>query len=616
MPVHWHYTLASRFDHHAFEPLLCWLLLWSLARGATSRRPVGWIVMGACSIWLGLALWPGVLLHLVLLVLVLLVGLWHLSAAPALARTGAWVFGLALPLALPLVTLSPWSTRFVFFASSALHLVCLATVATICALAGWPVSVTRRIPHAMRLLALTGLGVLMFIIVPPLRRAVVTGLEYTLQGSMAAFSDEAHSLLQTSPVHLVGWAPLVCTGTCAALLLLRRRRAVAHDPFLFLVALATVILALPAVVQQRWLVAWSPFGAAAVGATWCLGWAHARPTMRHRVAALVALAGLLTPAVLDALSPPVRYAEQRAGESFLRRIRALTPPAAADEYSATARPTYGVLTSWSIGHLFTYLAGRPALANNFWGLPSHDAANRLALRLYLSQDCEVVAREMARRRLRYVLINPVDPRKMLLHANRAGLPNLGSLLDQRQRLQPEAATLFVLRLGIRDGESFVLPGQSRRIVPACGRFALMAEALLRAGAPRDEGGDFKLYQRVVGARARIDCRPGSPVQASLPLRTERGRRLAWSSVAVCGENGLVTLRLPYPTDGSWGPVRVAAAHYAVQVGDARIPLAVSAAAVQGGQTLRATPGGSETAPGRAVPSAKSSTSAAEVPARR
>jgi hypothetical protein len=430
-----------------------------------------------------------------------------------------------------------------------------------------------------------------------LSQTVAEGLEYTMGRGLAVFSDEARSLTDSRATSLVGWAPLLGVAFCLALTAAKLigRSLGPHEEgqtsSVLILRIAAVVFFVPALVEQRWLVAWAPFGAASIAVAWRqvlapLGrriWRD-RP-LRLRASGIAALIGLGTPAFLEALSPFAPYDAQRAGEAFLRRVRTLTPPATPSEYGTDAHPTYGVLTYWSVGHLFTYLAGRPALASNFWGLPGHDRANRAALRLYLTSDCEAVAERMAEMSLRYVLITPVDPRLMIRNAHRVGMGDLRRLVDAKGRLHPAVAKLFVMRLGVRDGESFVQPGREAVPVPACGRFRLVAETLLRPG-PANRPGDFKLYERVAGAMLETRCERGRRVVASLPLVTERGRKLSWSSALVCPETGVFRMPLPYPTDGSWGPVKVVAPHYRIRVGDGPTRTAfVSAAETRTGQRV-------------------------------
>jgi dolichyl-diphosphooligosaccharide--protein glycosyltransferase len=634
LPAHVEYTVAGRFDHHMFEPLLSWLVLWAITRAATEDRPlrhVTWVSGGAVVLGLAMLVWPGLLLHLGLMVCAVLLTTaltlskdgGHPSPGQRVARAGSWVFGAGALASLPAVVVSPWALDAVYYAPSPLHLAGLVAGAGACALLGFAPRGLRRRSPAVQLLVASLLPAALLFTVPPLRRGVLGGLRYAFSYDFSSFSTEAG----TSFANTHGcWPLFLCTGAALVLLVWRRARGSRPNvpstssgpyPGSSLPLVGAALFLVPALTEVRWLATWAPFGATAVASVWQLGLRPlGRRCLPHHpgrwgVYCVITLVGLEAPALLDLLS--LRLFTDPAQHSFallLRRLRQLTPPASSEELSSTVRPSYGILADWGVGHAISYLGGRPTLANNFWGSPAHDRANREAFRLFLDPDCNEAARTMDRMHLRYVIMAYQSPLAFQRMARVAGIEGV-AYYDREGRLLPRVSSVVLVRLGALDGESMIprpvsptmpaagmsppTPVRDRDWLPACGRFRLIAEVPAwdgnAAAQNRSAPGSAKLFEVVRGAEILSRTSPGSLVTIGLPLLTEGGREIRWFNAVRADSRGQVSLRVPYATDGSCPSsvspclVRPRAPHYQLRLGTRVLPVVVSARAVERGQRI-------------------------------
>lgn len=236
-------------------------------------------------------------------------------------------------------------------------------------------------------------------------------------------------------------------------------------------------------------------------------------------------------------------------------------------------PAYGVLAPWGAGHPLRYVARRPVVQDNFGDDVGEEAF--AAAEAYFAAEREGDALAIAERlRVRYVLSGQTGSG----HG-----PGYGPA-SMHARLRAEGAA------PAGDGTAAPPPGDGAGT--ASGGFAgsLQRHRLVYESAPllpRDGQPYWRLYEVVPGARLVGEAPPGAVVEAELPLRTRRGRRLRFVARARADAAGRYALTLPYPT-GAAGHV-ASGGRYALRVADARADVAVSEAQVARGETLRAPP---------------------------
>ncbi len=618
VPAHVQYTKFSRFDHHIFEPLLSWLLLWFVIRSAneTERIPrILWTLAGASTITFALLVWPGVLLQLGLLVVALLLAFFivegwypHGRLASLIAKAGAWIFGTSVLTSLPVLFLSPWAMKPVFFATSPLHLASLTCATATFAWLGYGPPRFQQFALIGRLLLATVAPACFIFALPALHQPVLKGLQYTMGSPFAMLAMEARSFFG-APQHfltIASWPAVVSTLAVLAWIgwklfgappQLLTGRSPSQRLYLMVMLSASITLVGPALISLRWLMAWSPFGffAVAVFWQWILQPLGARwlpgKELRWKRLLLFALFALYLPSLLHSIKLHPIGRSQIAAQKFYLRMRTLTP-SIKPEFSETKRPPYGVLTSWSIGHIVTYMSGRPTLANNFFGMPWHDRANRLALRLLLDDDCEHVAKVMRQHHLKYVVTTPETTQGFAKLAKAADL-NPRSFVSPKQKAWSGIFRSLLFRLGARDGQRTILPGPQGKalVLKACGQFRLVAEAHVFP-SPRQSPGQLKLFELVRGASLKVIAAPGTLVSASILLRTQRGRTTSWNTQTTVSSAGSALLRVPYASERECGersqpcPVRIVQRSYTVRIGKHQIiQVPVSTQAVRRGNEL-------------------------------
>ncbi|MCB9557230.1 MAG: hypothetical protein H6707_14070 [Deltaproteobacteria bacterium] len=577
IPAHVQYSVISRFDHHLFEPLFLMLICWPLVSKRRSSIAIGALAVGGLLLFVPGAL---ILLGLICAAILLCIQMLRLreaDIADRIALRAALLLSLGLVCAIPACLASPWRTRFVFFAPSLLHLAALfAATASLTIYLRTPL---RRLRCGPALAA--GLAICGFALVPSCRNPLVDGLSYLSNNPFLPLSLESRGILSAPQlvVDLVGWPLLAFAVATPALLLWRRSPGQpssdadhAWRSGSLLVVFGATLLLLAGSGSTRFLCAWSPFGALAVG----VGLARLRQHLgqHRRLFALIlgALAAFSTPQLFYSLSLEVISPAQRAGQRFFRQVRQLTPE----------RTDYGLLADWSIGHVLSYLSGRPTLANNFFGIRAYDEANAQALRLLLS-PCEQTAEAMERLGLRYLLTSPLEPEALASMARAARLPDVAAYQSTVDTLGIAAQRSTLIQLGVGDGQQ----GRDRqnRQIPACGRFRLIAEAHI-AQAPAGAPGDLKLYRRVIGALLTLTSATDQRVELSLPLGGPRGRRFVWRTSAWIGARRPLQLRLPYPTDKRTpAPIQPLEPAYRLLVGQRSYRLEVTSQQVERGEPL-------------------------------
>ena len=612
------YTLPTRYDHHIFEPILISAIAFAIVAGAVIGSRVlqlVWVIIGALLTAAAFYVWPGVLLHLGLLAAAVLASSLLLSQrGTRLAASGAGVFALTIPLVIPLIVAMPWASDPVFYSPSPLHLWCLAAAALTL------LGASRRLwsSNASRLISVLGILLVVMVgswLVLPIRSAIVEGLAYVAGSPFAAIATESGTMLETlrdSTIRAswpVAVSPILAIAGLATSRRLDRIDTTDNEANQHfqpaagaLFSVLCILFAIPSIAGTRWMLLWIPFGALVCAAmlihlaskiqirpgkkrfNWAVGLAFMMLALSLFPSARALHAGLVVPASF------------REIQVFMKTVRAITPPPAADEWNPQARPTYGILTPWWLGHLFVYVSGRPTLGNNFYGTPTYDAANRQTYRHYANTNCRRAAHELLEQRLRYVVTISgqigTDDLRML---SKLSEDQPDRFVSANGEIQPYAKLTLLMRLVVHDGRAFMArlaADGEKNFVLGCGQFRLIAERRL---TPRTKGhGDVKLFEVVNGAHLRGHAEPGTMVGATLNVRSAIGRQFQWTNVSWADQDGNFSLVVPYATDGTCphlttngSKCRVSTEdHYLVRIGkDSRLRIAVEETDVVHGHEL-------------------------------
>jgi hypothetical protein len=230
---------------------------------------------------------------------------------------------------------------------------------------------------------------------------------------------------------------------------------------------------------------------------------------------------------------------------------------------ADARPEYGIVAPWPLGHIIETVARRPTAVTNF-GDDIGRENFELVSRVYRSREAE--ANELLERlESRYVIAQrghtflggPQPGRGSMFHS-------LWFLDGSRERIGPN--------------------DRSRSETPALERHRLVYESRPIDLAAESAQPFYKVFEFVSAAKVVGRGRPGARVDVELSLRTNWGREIRYASDTIVGPDGMYRLRLPYASRG--GPPAVAAAGpYEIGCDGERAMLQVDEAAVQGGLEL-------------------------------
>jgi hypothetical protein len=282
---------------------------------------------------------------------------------------------------------------------------------------------------------------------------------------------------------------------------------------------------------------------AGVEALRALGGGAGAPPLRRRAAgvALVLLGLLLLAPTLAAQRLPlanlrawlrggalrldVLTQKQQTAARAARWLRDHTPETSG-WLDPAARPEYGVLADWTLGHAITTEGRRPTVVDNF--------GDDLGPRNF----------ELARR-----YFDAADERE-------------GSAI-----LDALGARYVVVGPGT---------GMLRRALRGDGRH--LARHRLLAEIPADDPGQaLRIYEHVAGARLTGRVAPGERVRARLVLGAPRGRRIVYERSATAGAGGRFELRVAHATEAVPGGLRVAGP-YELRAGDrlARVRIDVEA----------------------------------------
>ena len=559
LSAHYWYSQIGFLDHHVAVALAATLVLLVTTRtlGATSLLPFAatGALAGVC-----LLLWPGMLLHVGIAVLGL--GVACLAAGEdarplrglVVLNAVAWVVVLPLGLSSSWTGWSAFSPAVVSYFQPWMF-GALAAHAAVC-LVLWP-----RVPSgfAARAAVATGVGIVLLgsstLVFPELLDGLDEARRWltkdeVFQGmvkeSKPLFVTELGLDATKAELRLSRFVYLL---PLALFFLARSARGegdARRSSVLFLVFWVTA-LAVVTLLQKRF------FNSLAPGYAIVLAWAavacwRARPTwLRDRaalsVAAAAAVLALGLAPMLATYEGPVGNLVARASgrpmtvpkNELSRRvliataewIRDNTPPAGSF-LDPGAAPEYGVLAAWTYGHLLKYVAERPTIVGNFGD--DVGEANLRRVTAYFASREEHAVPILDDLRARYVLVR-----------------TLGAV-------PPDwlAGAAMRKRLSVDDS-------------PGLEQHRLLYESRL-AGEYVDIGrSEYRVFERVAGARIVGRAPPGATVGARFEYVSNRGRRGVWRSEVVAGEDGHYTIRVPYASRGGppgvrpEGPYRVGTA---------------------------------------------------------
>jgi hypothetical protein len=213
-----------------------------------------------------------------------------------------------------------------------------------------------------------------------------------------------------------------------------------------------------------------------------------------------------------------------------------------------------VFAPWSHGHELRYWSGRPVVSSPF-GVEGGAGALEADAAFHFTSSQAAAETLLAERQVGLVLITaPLEETISLEAFAPPGTPELtrrrpGESLVDGAEVLPAFRELVAVRLWLWDGMwgevDGLPPGEGAGPVDA---FRLVAESRAELGWSGLSVPIFKLFEPVAGARLAVRARaPGSRVEASTELRTNRGRVVTWRTHAFAGADGVAVLRLPYAT---------------------------------------------------------------------
>lgn len=602
-------------DHHAFVALLAALSLLLLARAlrpaaladarGSARRGV---VLGALA---GTALGAWVASVLFLLPLQAALGWMVVRHArrpqPGLPALGAAFHLAALAAVLPAVLESPWTAEQpwsvvnlawfhpLWLAAGAAIFVPLLRMRPGPALRAWPWTV---------LVALAGVAALLFALDAGPAAGIREGFAWMRREDafMGAVWESrglfgAGAAFAPGEVLGHGWLLLPVAWAAMAYVAFRRDRfellpLAVSCPVLFLQAARQVrfadLLAMPLAVVLAW----------GLVAAW-----RARPLagVRRRVRALGPGGdALLGVALLAAAAVDHAESVRRTRDALDRDARApgqeeqpadLTARDLATwiRLSTPAPADYGVLASWTWGHLVEWQADRPSLATNFGTFVGAEAFRDPA-RFFLAEDPAAAEELLARRGARYVMLtswlpNQIEP---LVRAADPGLRSRyvdpgadpGNLALRFAWYGTTGARMLLDGRGLAPDGSWAESLDFVRAVHVSpqrdARFAMRP-----GGIPAGW-----VWEHVPGAALEVEGAPGDTLQVALHVRFDAARyELDWVRSARAGADGVARVRVPYATDAPNGDGAAAGAA-AWRMGAREGTVAVPARAVEDGGTVR------------------------------
>jgi asparagine N-glycosylation enzyme membrane subunit Stt3 len=251
-----------------------------------------------------------------------------------------------------------------------------------------------------------------------------------------------------------------------------------------------------------------------------------------------------------------------------------------------------VLASWDHGHAIEWIARKPSIATNFGSYLGRDSYLD-PWRFFLESDPRAAEELLRSRGARYVLmpgnftkdlevmlrlLRPEERRAYLL------IPRAGSVFTSQRFLDTLAGRLL-MGGRVADLDERGLVGDSLDFL----RLVHVSPSVLPVPPPiRHTNGPVRtgwIWERVEGARVRLQGRPGARARIELDLECSQSKeRWTFLANAVLDAEGVATLRVPYCTDARNGDT-LARGPARATIGEQVHPLAIRESDVLQGGTL-------------------------------
>ncbi|MDG2308202.1 MAG: STT3 domain-containing protein [Candidatus Binatia bacterium] len=556
IPAHLWYSRLGFVDHHAAVTLVQVFLFLGALVALREGRYAGL----ATALTFGMLLWNGFVLFALILDAYLL-AVFALSSIENRARVGraaAWSHGVAAVLILPVVvatvhaTGAPWGS----FALSYLHPSVLAAVAVV------GVGVARAPERGFLWLAvLMGLG---------LAVGVASGALFEVGNWVFARDDFMSSIQEVVPIFLRSDGTINLSGATLwltrfwfvvpVLLVLVARGAMEQGRLdagkLLLVVWGTALFVL-ALRQRRFAEAFAP--ALAILAAFGLRWVQSRVRealasrgsplfARTTAAVLVAVLAafglgpyyepiLRHPEALFAIvhdAAPASPREIPASQTNLGRLGEI----AAETPGSDPR---GVMNLWPLGHRVLYLTKLPIVASPFGSHIGGESFDEAAAFFLSTREDEAVER-MRDRDVRYVVVDNdlgTIGAALLARGEQTSAYYTQTTLPEgtRWEYQPALYRTLYLRLALLAGVGL------DETIPALQHFRLLVDA------ERDHvSGQPKIFERVEGARLRLEGLPRNEYELRYEFESDAGRRRTYVARVRTDARGYGEIALPYSSE--------------------------------------------------------------------
>lgn len=574
------YGLVGRVDHHVLEPYFLAVVLLVFLRAAAA--PAGRARDGRaalCGALMALSFWfvtTAILIPAFLAAgLILARGLQAagLSEDRRLGRPAAIAFAAAAVVLLPFVLTSTFGKagEFTYVGLSWLQEAAVVLTGLVVAAVHWVLAPGRKLPRVALIAGTVLAGTVVALLAGIPEGQGLSGTISTLRDAEAFLMrrdtvvmtvGESQSPLHGGPIRVLrNFTPWVFLAPLLWIGLLRegRRDRFANTGMTLLLAIVPLAWILFLLQYRFGIMLGVPL---AVLAGWAVdrAWRAVRTRNPRRALGLATLlVALLTPplaawALLPSGLQGLRGVSDPALTAY-RWIRDHTPATRGFE-NPSERPEYGILSDWDQGHFLTWYAHRPNVANPFGQAPWHIRGAVRGSRILLHQDAGRAGAVCAALSIRYLVLQSTRS-KILMTATVAGGEQNAFASEEKDEtgstvtrvLPPYFETLHA-RLSLFDGASIPVGG---RMLPALDDFRLVYESPEAGGFPVFVRGAsepivprlVKIFERVRGASLEGMCEAGKPVEASVQVQTNAGRRFGYSTAAACGASGRFRMRVPY-----------------------------------------------------------------------
>jgi asparagine N-glycosylation enzyme membrane subunit Stt3 len=574
---------VGQVDHHVLEPLLVALPLLASLRLVDAPHLVRRAMGAGCCLGLGLFFWRGMILPAGLLAAAFGIGLLQRQGAAraGLARAGAVLYGTAALVSFPIAAASPTPEPFTYFMISYLQ----PLVFALCALSlggigclTWKETAEDRSSPALpvqsgssrlrSILPVLSVGILPWglLLLPPLatiRENLLRGLGFMARAEpfVAMVGEQRPLLTGDDGAPTLAYA-LYFYGTLWLLLPLlgwavwrRRERLLAgvrgRDWQGLVLGTWTVAMLFLMLAQRRYAAQATPLFAV----WWGVGLGMLQPEWVAKgrfTQTLLAVGGTLCALPTIIMTLPLAYLPLQSPSLLqaMAGVKALTPaplPVQSERSNVHSAIDYAILIPWEEGHQLLSLADRAPVGNPF-GIEWFGPGIRQTARFWLAPD-EELEQVMAEANARYALVS------FRLGLLRDEALYLGLSPDDYAVKTPDgyrpgpkfartAAARLFLDDGLQRGDQQALEGL--RLVADLGLKQAADGPAARLG--NRDGTDYKLFERVPGARLKGRGDPGERILLSVALKTASGRSLTWTREVQADAEGRWQSRCPYALD--------------------------------------------------------------------